>query len=332
MDLHSLHRPSAPAQQQAQQAAPVTTYSTKEEWARATETDMSRELDKARSHAAHWEGETVKMDRIARDALEKLHTKREAKKALKAEHEAARKDADAWRTRYKELAEAHTRHAADTQAQLAKAAHNAREQEELNTRDRRAAKELHDQAGQAQRAAKELHDQGQRAAKELHDQLGQARDQLAKARATIQQHEAERPAVQERLQVGGDAFRKLKAIEPRVKQLEGLEARAKQADALEARVQQLEADKRDKRAKAEQSRQLELDLLAAKEKVRAATMDASAKAVKTQACADMLARAEQVLKTCSQLYAAKNETSPLALALRDTTANISQFLLRLDQP
>ena len=318
MDLHSLHRPSAPAQQQAQQAAPVTTYSTKEEWARATETDMSRELDKARSHAAHWEGETVKMDRIARDALEKLHTKREAKKALKAEHEAARKDADAWRTRYKELAEAHTRHAADTQAQLAKAAHNAREQEELNTRDRRAAKELHDQ--------------GQRAAKELHDQLGQARDQLAKARATIQQHEAERPAVQERLQVGGDAFRKLKAIEPRVKQLEGLEARAKQADALEARVQQLEADKRDKRAKAEQSRQLELDLLAAKEKVRAATMDASAKAVKTQACADMLARAEQVLKTCSQLYAAKNETSPLALALRDTTANISQFLLRLDQP
>ena len=138
--------------------------------------------------------------------------------------------------------------------------------------------------------------------------------------------------MQERLQVGGDAFRKLKAIEPRVKQLEGLEARAKQADALEARVQQLEADKRDKRAKAEQSRQLELDLLAAKEKVRAATMDASAKAVKTQACADMLARAEQVLKTCSQLYAAKNETSPLALALRDTTANISQFLLRLDQP
>ena len=94
---------------------------------------------------------------------------------------------------------------------------------------------------------------------------------------------------------------------------------------------QLEADKRDKRATAEQSRQLELDLVAAKEKVRAAAQDASAKTVRVQACVDMLARAEQVLKTCSQLHASKDQTSPLALALHDTTANISQFLLRVDK-
>jgi chromosome segregation ATPase len=302
MDLHSLHRPTAPPA--AQQAAPVTTYNTKQEWAHhTTDAELARELDKARSHVAHWKAETVKMDRIAQEAMQKLHAKREAKRALKAELDAARKDADAWRARYKELAEAHTKHAAETsrrlhdQASEAKALH---EQASQAKRDASQAKALHDQASEARREAKALH------------------EQLAKAKLALQQLEAERPIVQERLQLGGDAFRKLQALEPRAKQ-------------LEERVQQLEADKRDKRAKAEQSHQLELDLVAAKEKVRAATQDASAKTVRVQACVDMLARAEQVLKTCSQLHASKDQTSPLALALHDTTANISQFLLRVDK-
>lgn len=285
MDLHSLHHPTAPPA--AQQAAPVTTYNTKQEWAsHTTDSELSRELDKARSHVAHWKGETVKMDRIAQEAMQKLHAKREAKRALKAELDAARKDADAWRARYKELAEAHTKHAAETSRRLHEQASQA--------------KALHDQACEAKREAKALH------------------EQLAKAKLALQQLEAERPIVQERLQLGGDAFRKLQALEPRAKQ-------------LEERVQQLEADKRDKRAKAVQSHQLELDLVAAKEKVRAATQDASAKTVRVQACVDMLARAEQVLKTCSQLHASKDQASPLALALHDTTANISQFLLRVDK-
>jgi chromosome segregation ATPase len=302
MDLHSLHRPTAPPA--AQQAAPVTTYNTKQEWAHhTTDAELARELDKARSHVAHWKAETVKMDRIAQEAMQKLHAKREAKRALKAELDAARKDADAWRARYKELAEAHTKHAAETsrrlhdQASEAKALH---EQASQAKRDASQAKALHDQASEARREAKALH------------------EQLAKAKLALQQLEAERPVVQERLQLGGDAFRKLQALEPRAKQ-------------LEERVQQLEADKRDKRAKAEQFHQLELDLVAAKEKVRAAAQDASAKTVRVQACVDMLARAEQVLKTCSQLHASKDQTSPLALALHDTTANISQFLLRVDK-
>ena len=288
MDLHSLHRPTAPPA--AQQAAPVTTYNTKQEWAHhTTDAELARELDKARSHVAHWKAETVKMDRIAQEAMQKLHAKREAKRALKAELDAARKDADAWRARYKELAEAHTKHAAETSRRLHDQASEA--------------KGLHEQASQASQARRE--------AKALHEQL-------AKAKLALQQLEAERPVVQERLQLGGDAFRKLQALEPRAKQ-------------LEERVQQLEADKRDKRAKAEQFHQLELDLVAAKEKVRAAAQDASAKTVRVQACVDMLARAEQVLKTCSQLHASKDQTSPLALALHDTTANISQFLLRVDK-
>lgn len=292
MDLHSLHRPTAPPT--AQQAAPVTTNNTKQEWANhTTDSELSRELDKARSHVAHWKGETVKMDRIAQEAMQKLHAKREAKRALKAELEAARKDADAWRARYKELAEAHTKHAAETSRRLHEQASQAKH-------DASQSKALHDQACEAKREAKALH------------------EQLAKAKLALQQLEAERPIVQERLQLGGDAFRKLQALEPRAKQ-------------LEERVQQLEADKRDKRAKAEQSHQLELDLVAAKEKVRAATQDASAKTVRVQACVDMLARAEQVLKTCSQLHASKDQASPLALALHDTTANISQFLLRVDK-
>ena len=288
MDLHSLHRPTAPPA--AQQAAPVTTYNTKQEWAHhTTDAELARELDKARSHVAHWKAETVKMDRIAQEAMQKLHAKREAKRALKAELDAARKDADAWRARYKELAEAHTKHAAETSRRLHDQASEA--------------KALHEQASQASQARRE--------AKALHEQL-------AKAKLALQQLEAERPVVQERLQLGGDAFRKLQALEPRAKQ-------------LEERVQQLEADKRDKRAKAQQFHQLELDLVAAKEKVRAAAQDASAKTVRVQACVDMLARAEQVLKTCSQLHASKDQTSPLALALHDTTANISQFLLRVDK-
>ena len=288
MDLHSLHRPTAPPA--AQQAAPVTTYNTKQEWAHhTTDAELARELDKARSHVAHWKAETVKMDRIAQEAMQKLHAKREAKRALKAELDAARKDADAWRARYKELAEAHTKHAAETSRRLHDQASEA--------------KALHEQASQASQVRRE--------AKALHEQL-------AKAKLALQQLEAERPVVQERLQLGGDAFRKLQALEPRAKQ-------------LEERVQQLEADKRDKRAKAEQFHQLELDLVAAKEKVRAAAQDASAKTVRVQACVDMLARAEQVLKTCSQLHASKDQTSPLALALHDTTANISQFLLRVDK-
>lgn len=288
MDLHSLHRPTAPPA--AQQAAPVTTYNTKQEWAHhTTDSELARELDKARSHVAHWKAETVKMDRIAQEAMQKLHAKREAKRALKAELDAARKDADAWRARYKELAEAHTKHAAETSRRLHDQASEA--------------KALHEQASQASQVRRE--------AKALHEQL-------AKAKLALQQLEAERPVVQERLQLGGDAFRKLQALEPRAKQ-------------LEERVQQLEADKRDKRAKAEQFHQLELDLVAAKEKVRAAAQDASAKTVRVQACVDMLARAEQVLKTCSQLHASKDQTSPLALALHDTTANISQFLLRVDK-
>jgi chromosome segregation ATPase len=295
MDLHSLHRPTAPPA--AQQAAPVTTYNTKQEWAHhTTDSELSRELDKARSHVAHWKGETVKMDRIAQEAMQKLHAKREAKRALKAELDAARKDADAWRARYKELAEAHTKHAAETSRRLHEQASQAKALHEQASQ----AKALHDQASEAKREAKALH------------------EQLAKAKLALQQLEAERPIVQERLQLGGDAFRKLQALEPRAKQ-------------LEERVQQLEADKRDKRAKAEQSHQLELDLVAAKEKVRAATQDASAKTVRVQACVDMLARAEQVLKTCSQLHASKDQASPLALALHDTTANISQFLLRVDK-
>ena len=288
MDLHSLHRPTAPPA--AQQAAPVTTYNTKQEWAHhTTDSELARELDKARSHVAHWKAETVKMDRIAQEAMQKLHAKREAKRALKAELDAARKDADAWRARYKELAEAHTKHAAETSRRLHDQASEA--------------KALHEQASQASQVRRE--------AKALHEQL-------AKAKLALQQLEAERPVVQERLQLGGDAFRKLQALEPRAKQ-------------LEERVQQLEADKRDKRAKAQQFHQLELDLVAAKEKVRAAAQDASAKTVRVQACVDMLARAEQVLKTCSQLHASKDQTSPLALALHDTTANISQFLLRVDK-
>jgi hypothetical protein len=235
--------------------------------------DLARELEKARSHALHWENETKKMDRIARAAMEKLEAKREARKALKAELDAARKDADAWRSKC--------------------AAHLSR-----NEPDEGLRKEL----AQARK------------------ELAAAQDEAARARKELALHEAERPLVQERLQTGGEAFRKLKALEPRLRESELHEKQ------LRAQLNTLQADADAK------ARQGALDVAAVKEKLRAATQDASARRAHEEASVAMLVRANQVLETCSQLFTAKPEHQELAQALRETTATLEQFLATSKAP
>ncbi len=336
MDLHNLHRPSpSPAQQAARpKQDPISSSGVQEALEPRRDltelAHLTKELEKARAHAAHWQRETEKMDKIARDAMVKLEAKSEAKRALKAEFDVARKDADAWRTRYKELSEARTAASTDT----------------LDLHDRLAGSQtserrLHEELEQARRAlrqhegVKEELDQARRA---LQQHKG-VKEELDQARRALQQHEVEHDAIRERLQVGGNAFRKLQILEPK---LAASEQRVRDLEsklaASEARIRNLEADLATLRTASTRqagldnakARQADLDLAAAKDKLRAATQDASAKASQVQACADMLARTEQVLKTCSQLYAAKEEAHPLAQALLDSTSTISQFLARME--
>jgi len=141
-----------------------------------------------------------------------------------------------------------------------------------------------------------------------------ARELQARVRAS----EDERPAVEEKLRVGGQAFRELKLLKPAFEKLKALgEAQAVKLAAAEA---QLAAAKK-----------LELDVIAGKEKLRAATQDASAKAARLATCTDMLMRAEQVLKTCSQVHSANEDGAPLAEALAETTENLALFLQALQK-
>ncbi len=319
MDLHNLHRPSpSPAQQAARpKQDPISSSGVQEALEPRRDltelAHLTKELEKARAHAAHWQRETEKMDKIARDAMGKLEAKREAKRALKAEFDVARKDADAWRTRYKELSEARTAASTDTL-------------------------DLHDRLAGSQTSERRLLEELEQARRALRQHEG-VKEELDQARRALQQHEVEHDAIRERLQVGGNAFRKLQILEPK---LAASEQRVRDLEsklaASEARIRNLEADLATLRTASTRqagldnakARQADLDLAAAKDKLRAATQDASAKASQVQACADMLARTEQVLKTCSQLYAAKEEAHPLAQALLDSTSTISQFLARME--
>jgi hypothetical protein len=317
MDLHNLYRPSPPAtQQQAAQAPTEASSSNKAHQADPMHTaELHRalaqaEVDKDRlaSHVAHWEKETQKMDRIARSALEekeqlsklasethkKLEAKREVKRKLKSERDAAQHEADTWRARYNQLMESRVPSAANQAVQ----------------------EELRGKLAQAQA------------------QEGVLKARLAQAEALLKQHDAERPIAIEKLKEGGRALRELHDLEPKARASELLVKRLTEEvaglRAGSARAHQLEIEVAGLRVAAAQTKQLELEVVTARDKLRAATNDVSAKAGKLQACADMLARAEQVLKTCSQLHASKGESHALVRALAETTGNIDQFLRSLE--
>ncbi len=323
------------------------------------------ELAQARAQAAHWKRETEKMDRIARSALEKLEAKKIAKQALRNENDGLRreisalrvkcdklpaphdpniesraalfaKEADAWRTKYKQLAE--SRSETDVADRLSKAiednkgvrlslervskeaveykARLSSAVEEIKSLQRRLAdaqaseKEARTRLAAAEEAGKAMQSQlsaartrmaaAEEAGKAMQSQLSAAREAERAARLDADNLKSEQPLVRERLQQGAAAIKKVQALQS--------EMAALQSGAVS------------------KARQNDLELAALKDKLRAAAQDVSEKASDTHTCVEMLRRSQQILKTCSALFAQKEEAQPLASALHDTNETIHTFL------
>jgi chromosome segregation ATPase len=315
MNLNRLYQPTP---------SPQTT-----EVRQPTEASLS-DLRQAQANAEHWRGETLKMDQIARGALDKLESKKLKAQQYKTEAQALKGEVDVWRTRYKEVS------ASQADSQRAKS--------ELDKRSDRLQKEL---TATQDRLQKEL--------TATQDRLQKERAELATTKSRLQDLESQLPGIQQRLTQGGTAVRRLQELESQLqakaKQLEAAEAQVKQLQAkqqtakdqkqlqaseeqgklLQAKTKQLQASEEQVKQLQAKVKQLEapkpaLELVAVKEKLRAATHEASAKGAAVLACRDMLARAEQVLQTCSQLHASREEPSELAEALAETTAKIGSFL------
>jgi DNA repair exonuclease SbcCD ATPase subunit len=290
--------------------------------------DARADTDKLRAELAHWKHETEKMDRIARDAMDKLDRKTATKNALKAEFQAARRDADAWRSRYSELSAARSRFTDNEhalQSDLDKARREldeARRTLQRNESEREDIKKWLKTGGEAHRKVQGLETQLTEVAarhKTVEAELT-ARHKTVEAELTAR-HKAVAAELAQAVAKGKTMEADLARIKAQavssIKTLEAELAAAKTQAA--ARTRQVDLD-------AAKARQAESDLVAARDKLRAATHDASAKTAQAHACQDMLARAEQVLQTCCSLHSAKDDAHPLAMALRETTQTIGQFL------
>ena len=325
MNLYPLHRPSpAPAVQQAKVPERESTATT----TTSVEEGLRKALARAEAHSTHWELETRKMDRLARDAHDKLDAKKKVRSALKAELETTKESADKWRAQYRELL------AAATSKSMTTATGG---QEELKTRLRQAEEEVgalrRERAGVEERLRV-----GGIAFRKLEVLEPRVRDLESKSKE-LEGLKSTLESKSKELESKSKELEGLKStLEPKNKELAGeverlkavLRTGAAKAQVLETETIALRAGAvKARQLEAEVSsrtRQLELEVLTAKEKLRAATNEVSAGNSKVQACADMLTRAEQVLKTCSQLHAAKGESHALVRALTETTANIDQFL------
>ena len=337
MNLYPLHRPSpAPAVQQAKVPERESTATT----TTSVEEGLRKALARAEAHSTHWELETRKMDRLARDAHDKLDAKKKVRSALKAELETTKESADKWRAQYRELL-----------AAASKSMTTATGQEELKTRLRQAEEEVgalrRERAGVEERlrvggiAFRKLEVLEPRV-KDLDSkskELEGLKSTLESKSKELESKSKELEGLKPTLESKSKELEGLKStLEPKIKELAGeverlkavLRTGAAKAQVLETETIALRAGAvKARQLEAEVSsrtRQLELEVLTAKEKLRAATNEVSAGNSKVQACADMLTRAEQVLKTCSQLHAAKGESHALVRALTETTANIDQFL------
>ena len=323
MNLYPLHRPSpAPAVQQAKVPERESTATT----TTSVEEGLRKALARAEAHSTHWELETRKMDRLARDAHDKLDAKKKVRSALKAELETTKESADKWRAQYRELL-----------AAASKSMTTATGQEELKTRLRQAEEEVgalrRERAGVEERLRV-----GGIAFRKLEVLEPRVKDLESKSKE-LEGLKSTLESKSKELESKSKELEGLKStLEPKIKELAGeverlkavLRTGAAKAQVLETETIALRAGAvKARQLEAEVSsrtRQLELEVLTAKEKLRAATNEVSAGNSKVQACADMLTRAEQVLKTCSQLHAAKGESHALVRALTETTANIDQFL------
>jgi len=151
--------------------------------------------------------------------------------------------------------------------------------------------------------------------------LSECKSKLADAMKDLASLRAEMPEVKALLTKGGHAIQKL-------------EAETKRSQDLQQQVADLKAKSRSSTDSGEtvaalkaKNQQLQSEVVAVKDKLKAASQDVSARVNQVAACKDMLAKAEQVLRTCSDLHETKGDA--LAAALRETTANVQAFLQNL---
>jgi chromosome segregation ATPase len=310
MDLHSLHRPTP----NVSNAAPSPAHKSLHE--------LTQQVDRYKDLATHWKRESQKLDGLVKSAVAKLDSKSKAKEALKAEVKAARQEADTWHQRYKQLAESGladdtnthrlNRKISDLEARLSE---KNREMSELQDSSQGLSKDLQ----KAQKALKKAQDAIEAKDSELaaaQRALKQAQDTADQSAQQIQNFMSERPIVQSRLQEGAAALRERNQLLAKLKSSEEACAR------LQSEVTTLRSDL------GSQKRQAQQDVQSAMDRFHTATQQVSAKTNQVGQCIDMLARSEQVLMTCSTLFASKKESSALGAALTETTSAIQQFIKR----
>jgi len=324
MDLHSLHRPTP----NVSNAAPSPAHKSLHE--------LTQQVDRYKDLATHWKRESQKLDGLVKSAVAKLDSKTKAKEALKAEVKAARQEADTWHQRYKQLAESGlandtnthrlNRKISDLEARLSE---KNREMFDLQESSQGLSKDLQ----KAQKALKKAQDAieakdsdlagAQRAVQTKGMELAAAQSALKQAQDTadhsarqIQNLMSERPIVQSRLQEAATALRERDQLLAKLKSSEEACAR------LQSEVTSLRSEL------GSQKRQAQQDVQSAIDRFHTATQQVSAKTNQVGQCIDMLARSEQVLMTCSTLFASKKESSALGAALTETTSAIQQFIKR----
>lgn len=165
------------------------------------------------------------------------------------------------------------------------------------------------------------------------DSLADCKAKLEATTAELKKLKAEIPEVQKLLVQGGEATKRLQAMETKdskkIQELQHqLEASRVKAKASDEKLRAMSsASGQDHAGLKAKNQQLQSEVASMRERLKAASTQASTSISQVQACKDMLARAEGVLRTCTELHESKGDA--LGSALQETIANLSVFLKSL---
>lgn len=165
------------------------------------------------------------------------------------------------------------------------------------------------------------------------DSLADCKAKLEAANAELKAMKAEIPEVKRLLAQGGEATKRLQAMEGKEgkrtqelqQQLEAARAKAKASDE-KLRAAMSSSDQPSLKAK---TQQLQSEVESLRERLKAASTQASTSISQVQACKDMLSKAEEVLRTCTELHESKGDA--LAAVLQQTSTNLVGFLKSLNK-
>jgi len=154
----------------------------------------------------------------------------------------------------------------------------------------------------------------------LQTRADEHKGKLAATTTELKELKAQIPEVQKLLAKGGEAHRKVQTLE---------EKEGRRVQDLQKQLAECKAKLRgtENPAQAAKVQQLQSELTATRERLKAAAGQASTSISQVQSCKDMLAKADEVLRTCSELHASKGDA--LASALQHTTNNLEAFLKTL---